>query len=139
MGGALVDIVNTTPLRPQQVLRVFYQTCLAVHHMHTLTPPIIHRDLKVGVFMCACACVYRMLSLPLPPPPSPLPLPPPQVENLLLDRAGGVRLCDFGSATTERVLPDDTWTHTQRGLVEEEVGGQRRGEGEVLEGKGEGG
>ena len=40
-----------------------------------------------------------------------------------------MKLCDFGSATTERVLPDDTWTHTQRGLVEEEVGHQGGGEG----------
>ena len=47
-----------------------------------------------------------------------------------------MKLCDFGSATTERVLPDDTWTHTQRGLVEEEVGHQGGGEGRGGEGRG---
>jgi cyclin G-associated kinase len=46
-GGELVDIVNTQRLTPNQVLRVFHETCLAVAHMHSQAPPIIHRDLKV--------------------------------------------------------------------------------------------
>ena len=36
------------PYPPQQVLKMFYQTCRAVAHMHKQTPPVIHRDLKVG-------------------------------------------------------------------------------------------
>ena len=29
------------------VLKIFYQACRAVQHMHRQKPPIIHRDLKV--------------------------------------------------------------------------------------------
>ena len=47
---------------------------------------------------------------------------PPQVENLLLTSSGAIKLCDFGSATTQSVTPDHSWSATQRGLVDEEVG-----------------
>ena len=30
-----------------EILSVFYQTCLAVQHMHSQSPPIVHHDLKV--------------------------------------------------------------------------------------------
>ena len=43
------------------------------------------------------------------------------MENLLLSSNCQIKLCDFGSATTEQVCPDHTWTATMRGLVEEEV------------------
>ncbi len=46
-GGQMEDIVASVALSPRQVLRVFFQTCLAVAHMHSQNPPIIHRDLKV--------------------------------------------------------------------------------------------
>ena len=46
-GGKLEDIVNTAHLGPRHVLRVFYETCSAVAHMHSQSPPIVHRDLKV--------------------------------------------------------------------------------------------
>lgn len=48
-GGQLVDILKsyTRPLPLDLVLRMFYQTCRAVQHMHRQKPPIIHRDLKV--------------------------------------------------------------------------------------------
>lgn len=29
------------------ICRIFYQTCKAVSHMHSQTPEIIHRDLKI--------------------------------------------------------------------------------------------
>lgn len=35
------------PLSCDTVLKIFYQTCRAVQHMHRQKPPIIHRDLKV--------------------------------------------------------------------------------------------
>ncbi|XP_049959498.1 cyclin-G-associated kinase isoform X1 [Schistocerca serialis cubense] len=48
-GGTLVDVLTqrTTPLPPDIVCRVFWQTCKAVQHMHSQQPPIIHRDLKI--------------------------------------------------------------------------------------------
>lgn len=48
-GGPLVDVLQqrTTNLTVAQVLQIFYQTCSAVRHMHTQSPPIIHRDLKI--------------------------------------------------------------------------------------------
>ncbi|XP_062509275.1 cyclin-G-associated kinase-like isoform X2 [Corticium candelabrum] len=46
-GGELIQILNSKTLNCQQVVRVFYQTCEAVAHMHQQKPPIIHRDLKV--------------------------------------------------------------------------------------------
>lgn len=50
IGGSLVDCfrVNNAPLDPPVVLRIFYQMARAVAHMHTQTPPIAHRDIKVG-------------------------------------------------------------------------------------------
>ena len=90
-GGQLVDVLNSlsSPMPPDLVLRVFYQTSRAVQHMHKQKPPIIHRDLKV--------------------------------ENLLLSDQGMLKLCDFGSATTETHYPDSSWSAIQRSLVEDEV------------------
>ncbi|XP_006874199.1 PREDICTED: cyclin-G-associated kinase [Chrysochloris asiatica] len=49
--GQLVDFVKKIesrgPLSCDTVLKIFYQTCRAVQHMHRQKPPIIHRDLKV--------------------------------------------------------------------------------------------
>ncbi|KAL5021014.1 hypothetical protein ScPMuIL_000169 [Solemya velum] len=89
--GQLIDIINSrdSPLPCDQVLRVFYQTCRAVQHMHRQNPPIIHRDLKV--------------------------------ENLLLSSGGAIKLCDFGSATTETYHPDGEWSAIKRSLIEDEI------------------
>ena len=66
-GGKMEDIVISCRLSPRQVLRVFYETCSAIAHMHGQDPPIIHRDIKVCVSgwvegMCVCvvcvSCVY---------------------------------------------------------------------------------
>lgn len=43
------------------------------------------------------------------------------MENLLLDSEGVIKLCDFGSATTQQLNPDPSWTAVQRGLAEDEV------------------
>ncbi|XP_060004957.1 cyclin-G-associated kinase isoform X2 [Lagenorhynchus albirostris] len=49
--GQLVEflkkIESKGPLSCDTVLKIFYQTCRAVQHMHRQKPPIIHRDLKV--------------------------------------------------------------------------------------------
>ena len=45
------DIMKTVRLTPRQVLRVFFETCCAVAHMHSQNPPIIHRDLKVSIYI----------------------------------------------------------------------------------------
>ena len=44
-----------------------------------------------------------------------------QVENLLLTSGGSIKLCDFGSATTQHITPDHSWSATQRGLADDEV------------------
>ncbi|KAJ8920099.1 hypothetical protein NQ315_011754 [Exocentrus adspersus] len=48
-GGSLVEILQarTTALDVDTIIRVFYQTCRAVLHMHSQVPPIVHRDLKI--------------------------------------------------------------------------------------------
>lgn len=49
--GQLVDFIKRVeqraPLSCDTVLKVFYQACRAVQHMHKQKPPVIHRDLKV--------------------------------------------------------------------------------------------
>ena len=82
-----MDIVNTQRLTPKQVLRIVHETCLAVAHMHSMNPPIIHRDLKVYHLP-----PYPLLHLPfysLPSFPSPFLLltffpPPYHLLHLLL-------------------------------------------------------
>ncbi|KFO14005.1 Cyclin-G-associated kinase, partial [Balearica regulorum gibbericeps] len=49
--GQLVEFLKKVeskgPVSCDTVLKIFYQTCRAVQHMHKQKPPIIHRDLKV--------------------------------------------------------------------------------------------
>uniref|UniRef100_A0A8D2IUP8 Cyclin-G-associated kinase n=1 Tax=Varanus komodoensis TaxID=61221 RepID=A0A8D2IUP8_VARKO len=49
--GQLVEFLTKAeskgPLSCDTVLKIFYQTCRAVQHMHKQKPPIIHRDLKI--------------------------------------------------------------------------------------------
>ncbi|XP_021571195.1 cyclin-G-associated kinase isoform X2 [Carlito syrichta] len=49
--GQLVEFLKKVeskgPLSCDTILKIFYQTCRAVQHMHKQKPPIIHRDLKV--------------------------------------------------------------------------------------------
>ncbi len=44
-----------------------------------------------------------------------------KIENVLFDNQGIVKLCDFGSATTNTYIPDHSWTPIQRSLLEDEV------------------
>ena len=45
----MVEILQarTSPLEPEIITRIYYQICRAVSHMHSQTPQIIHRDLKI--------------------------------------------------------------------------------------------
>lgn len=44
-----------------------------------------------------------------------------KIENLLVDTNGRVKLCDFGSATTQTYQPDESWNMSKRNQMEEEV------------------
>lgn len=56
------------PLSCDTVLKIFYQTCRAVQHMHRQKPPIIHRDLKVPPgLLRACTAAPRQESSLLQP------------------------------------------------------------------------
>lgn len=44
-----------------------------------------------------------------------------QVENLLLDLEGKIKLCDFGSATTQTFQPNNNWSAQQRAMLEDQV------------------
>ncbi|XP_022918062.1 cyclin-G-associated kinase [Onthophagus taurus] len=44
-----------------------------------------------------------------------------KIENLLLAKDGCVKLCDFGSATTEVFKPNDNWSSHQRSTLEENL------------------
>ncbi|XP_068630844.1 cyclin-G-associated kinase isoform X2 [Battus philenor] len=90
-GGSLMEALQNRgqafPL--QTILRVFYQTCRAVQHMHNQVPPIAHRDLKL--------------------------------ENFLISNEGTIKLCDFGSATTDVYSPNPSWSANQRNMLEENL------------------
>ncbi|KOB74354.1 Uncharacterized protein OBRU01_07417 [Operophtera brumata] len=88
-GGSLMEALQNrgTAFPLQTILRVFYQTCRAVQHMHAQVPPIAHRDLKL--------------------------------ENFLISSEGTIKLCDFGSATTDVYSPNPSWSANQRNMLEE--------------------
>uniref|UniRef100_A0A0N5C0L8 Protein kinase domain-containing protein n=1 Tax=Strongyloides papillosus TaxID=174720 RepID=A0A0N5C0L8_STREA len=89
-GGSVVDLMKKQKkLSPEQIVKIFYSTCSAIYHMHSQTPPLIHRDIKV--------------------------------ENLLFDKDGFVKLCDFGSATNKQYNPNEDWSSLERGKIEEEM------------------
>lgn len=48
-GGSLVEALQNrkNAFEPEVICRIFYQACRAVAHMHSQTPQIIHRDLKI--------------------------------------------------------------------------------------------
>lgn len=52
-GGSLMEALQNrgTAFPLPTILRVFYQTCRAVQHMHAQVPPIAHRDLKLENFL----------------------------------------------------------------------------------------
>uniref|UniRef100_A0A1I8MMF9 non-specific serine/threonine protein kinase n=1 Tax=Musca domestica TaxID=7370 RepID=A0A1I8MMF9_MUSDO len=87
-GGSLIDCMGSS-LDPPVVLRIFYQAVKAVAHMHSQTPPIVHRDIKI--------------------------------ENYLLGDDKQLKLCDFGSATSEIFSPTLDWNAQQRNTLEDQL------------------
>ena len=88
--GRLTDLLAAkTKLSREEVICYFYQIARAVQHMHSQSPPIIHRDLKL--------------------------------ENVLINGRGMLKLCDFGSATTQVHHPDYSWSALKRSQVEDEI------------------
>lgn len=60
-GGSLIDCLGST-IEPEIVLKIFYQATKAVGHMHAQSPPIVHRDIKVGtVHSCVPASSYEIV------------------------------------------------------------------------------
>lgn len=44
-----------------------------------------------------------------------------KIENLLISAESSIKLCDFGSATTEVFRPDISWSATQHSTLEDNV------------------
>lgn len=44
-----------------------------------------------------------------------------KIENLLISAESSIKLCDFGSATTEVFRPDITWSANQHSSLEDNV------------------
>lgn len=44
-----------------------------------------------------------------------------KLENFLLGRDGLVKLCDFGSASTQQILPDPSWNAQKRATLEDQL------------------
>ncbi|TKR82881.1 hypothetical protein L596_016553 [Steinernema carpocapsae] len=77
----------------------------------TLTPEEI-----VKIFSASCSAVKHMHERPVPITHRDI-----KIENLLFDAQGFVKLCDFGSATTEVYFVDDSWTALRRSQVEDDM------------------
>lgn len=47
-----------------------------------------------------------------------------KLENFLVSKHNQIKLCDFGSATTETYHPDNTWSVNKRNLIEDDIAKQ---------------
>lgn len=67
-GGSLMEALQNrgTPFPLSTVLRVFYQSCRAVQHMHAQVPPVAHRDLKLENFLITNEGEFQFLSIYIP-------------------------------------------------------------------------
>ncbi|GMM30335.1 serine/threonine protein kinase [Martiniozyma asiatica (nom. inval.)] len=61
--GGLIDFMNTrlvNRLNEKEILNIFYDITTAVGHMHTLNPPILHRDIKIENVLLADDGSYKL-------------------------------------------------------------------------------
>ena len=79
-----------------------------------MTLPIVGHQLINRIVYQTCLAIERMHSLGITHRDL-------KIENILFDNNGFVKLCDFGSATTNSYIPDHNWTPIQRSLLEDEV------------------
>ncbi|KAJ9082145.1 Ark- serine/threonine protein kinase [Entomophthora muscae] len=90
--GTLVEFMKlreASMFSEPEVLYFFHEICLGVAAMHSQTPKIVHRDLKV--------------------------------ENVLITNTQKLKLCDFGSSTTELIAPGAAISVAQAQVLEDEL------------------
>ncbi|PLW17249.1 hypothetical protein PCANC_11623 [Puccinia coronata f. sp. avenae] len=76
-GGGIIDLLNSrlqNRLTESEILKIFSDTVAAVAHMHSQTPILIHRDLKVENILVSSPNLYKLCDFgstttPLPHPP----------------------------------------------------------------------
>ena len=59
-GGHLAAVVQKARLSPAQILPLFSQAAAAVNHLHQLSPPLIHRDIKLENYLLARKNVVKL-------------------------------------------------------------------------------
>uniref|UniRef100_A0A1B6M8G7 Protein kinase domain-containing protein n=1 Tax=Graphocephala atropunctata TaxID=36148 RepID=A0A1B6M8G7_9HEMI len=91
VGGSLIDVLTSRT---------------------TALPP----DIVCRVFWQTCQAVRHMHNQSPPIVHRDL-----KIENLLLDTEGKVKLCDFGSATTQTYEPNNSWSAQQRAMLEDQM------------------
>lgn len=92
--GTLYDYINYKQTKVEVpslvvIAKCFAQCVKAVEFLHSQSPPIIHRDIKV--------------------------------ENFLIGKDFRLKLCDFGSATTDVFVPIVDWNAKQREEIQDQI------------------
>lgn len=62
LGGGLIDLLKAknSPLNPEEVCSILWQTCKAVQALHSQEQPIIHRDLKIENLLLTSEGVIKL-------------------------------------------------------------------------------
>ena len=62
LGGGLIDVLKAknSPLNPEEVCSILWQTCKAVQALHNQEQPIIHRDLKIENLLLTSEGVIKL-------------------------------------------------------------------------------
>ncbi|KAH9816021.1 kinase-like domain-containing protein [Melampsora americana] len=76
VGGGIIDLLNSrlqNRLTESEILKIFSDTVEAVAHMHSQTPVLMHRDLKVENILVAAPNLYKLCDFgsTTTPPPNP--------------------------------------------------------------------